>query len=293
MTPITCIAINGNRRQDGYIHTIDLLLKRLQSCGIGVVMTRKFADYLGEKGVALPVRTHVVAMSTAPTGAQLALSFGGDGTFLRTNRWVETLDIPVAGFNTGHLGYLADYDLSHGIEALDDLLAGNCRIESRMMLEVEVEGVALPASMPQRALNEVALLKRDTASMITVSAHAGNTFLADYRADGVLVSTPTGSTAYNLSVGGPILQPDVPVVVLAPIAPHSIGLRPMVLADNEVLRLKVASRAETFLLSVDGQSTPLVSGTEVTVRRAEHSAHVALRREHDYADSLRNKLQWG
>lgn len=223
----------------------------------------------------------------------MALSFGGDGTFLRTNRWVDRLEIPVAGVNTGHLGYLADYDLNKGIGWIDDILSGNYRVESRTMLEVKVDNLELPPSFPLVALNEVALLKRDTASMIELTATAGDTFLGSYRADGVLVSTPTGSTAYNLSVGGPILQPTVPALVIAPIAPHSIGLRPMVLSDDTKLRFCVKSRAETFLLSVDGNSYPLPSGSSIGITRAIRRAKVVMRPCHDYADALRTKLQWG
>ncbi|MDE7397211.1 MAG: hypothetical protein K2M98_05755, partial [Muribaculum sp.] len=183
--------------------------------------------------------------------------------------------------------------LNKGIGWIDDILAGNYRVESRTMLEVKVDNLDLPSSFPLIALNEIALLKRDTASMIELTATAGDTFLGSYRADGVLVSTPTGSTAYNLSVGGPILQPTVPAIVIAPIAPHSIGLRPMVLSDDTKLRFSVKSRAETFLLSVDGNSYPLPSGSDVSITRATRQAKVVMRPCHDYADALRTKLQWG
>jgi NAD+ kinase len=255
-------------------------------------MTEKFADYLTEKIGQRP-DVEVVGNNVPPAGTDIALSFGGDGTLLRTNRWVGDIDIPVAGVNTGHLGYLADYDLGGGIDWIDDIMAGNFGVESRTMLEVAVGGNTLPEGFPTVALNEVALLKRDTASMIEIAATAASTFLARYRADGVLVSTPTGSTAYNLSVGGPILQPTVPALVVAPIAPHSIGLRPMVISDDSTLTFKVKARAETFLLSVDGNSTPLHSGAEISVHRAARLAKVAMRPGHDYADALRSKLQWG
>lgn len=289
---ITTIAINGNRRQDRHIDHIAALLGLLTDRGVSIVMTNKFADYLSPH-MTLPATVKVVPMTVAPAGADMVLSFGGDGTFLRTNRWVADLDIPVAGVNTGHLGYLADYDLCYGIGWIDSLLSGDYRVEARTMLTVSADGASLPTSFPLTALNEIALLKRDTASMIEIEATADRTYLARYRADGVLVATPTGSTAYNLSVGGPILQPTVPVVVLAPVAPHSIGIRPMVLSDNSILRFRVKSRAETFLLSVDGNSVSLPSGAGVIVRRAPRKALVVLRPGHDYADAMRSKLQWG
>lgn len=225
--------------------------------------------------------------------ADVALSIGGDGTFLRTVQWVAGADIAILGINTGHLGYLADLSIEEAV-APD---CGPFAVQERTVLQVNVEEASASELSPEDfwpyALNEVAFLKKDTSSMITAETTVNGAPLTTYLADGLLVATPTGSTGYNLSVGGPIIEPTAPALVLAPVAPHSLTMRPLVLSDNSRISVVADSRGGSYLLSLDGRSTALPVGTRVTVSKAPFTVKVLQRRTRNFADTLRTKLLWG
>lgn len=224
--------------------------------------------------------------------ADVALSIGGDGTFLRTVQWVAGADIAILGINTGHLGYLADLSIEEAVATECEPFA----VQERTLLEVNVEEASascLPADFWPYALNEVAFLKKDTSSMITAETFVNGAPLTTYLADGLLVATPTGSTGYNLSVGGPIIEPTAPAVVLAPVAPHSLTMRPLVLSDTHCISVVTDSRADSFLLSLDGRSVALPVGTRVDVSQAPFTVKVLQRASRNFADTLRTKLLWG
>ncbi|MDE6489755.1 MAG: NAD(+)/NADH kinase, partial [Muribaculaceae bacterium] len=223
--------------------------------------------------------------------ADMALSIGGDGTFLRTAQWIGDRQIPILGINTGHLGYLAEIRLSEAPAMIADILAGNYNVEPRSLLEAIIPDC--PADYWPYALNEAAILKKDTSSMITAHTAINGTDLTTYLGDGLIISTPTGSTGYNLSVGGPIIQPTAPNWVISPIAAHSLTMRPLVTSDNERLSVTTTSRAGSYLLSLDGRSLSLQSGTTVEIRRAPFSVHIVQRPGHNFASTLRAKLLWG
>ena len=203
--------------------------------------------------------------------ADFAISIGGDGTFLRTARWVGAKEIPIIGINTGHLGFLAEESIKSAPQLIESLIEGKYFIESRSLLEVRaVEGdIRSSLSGWAYALNEVAILRQDTASMITVNTLLDNMPVASYQGDGLIISTPTGSTAYNLSVGGPIVQPTAPCWVLSPIAPHSLTMRPLVVSDSHIIETSVDSRAETYRLTLDGRTLILPINVKLRVRRAD------------------------
>ena len=216
----------------------------------------------------------------------MALSVGGDGTFLRTAAVVGNSDIPVLGINTGRLGFLADVNFSDLNETLREIFAGEYEIEERSLLEIAVD-------KPNRALNEVAVLKQDTASMLTIHTYINDDFLTSYQADGLIVATPTGSTAYSLSVGGPILVPNSPSMVLSPIAPHNLTSRPLVVQDDARIRLKIESRSNSFLVSLDGQSQVCHARTEIEIQKTGYTLKVVKRKGHTFYETLRDKLMWG
>lgn len=216
----------------------------------------------------------------------LALSVGGDGTFLRTAAVVGNSDIPVLGINTGRLGFLADVNFSDLKETLHEIFTGEYEIEERSLLEIAVDE-------PNRALNEVAILKQDTASMLTIHTYINNDFLTSYQADGLVVATPTGSTAYSLSVGGPILVPSSPSFVLSPIAPHNLTSRPLIVQDDAKIKLRIESRSNSFLVSLDGQSQVCHVRTEIEVKKADYMLKVVKRKGHTFYETLRDKLMWG
>jgi len=223
--------------------------------------------------------------------ADFVISMGGDGTFLKAASRVGRKDIPILGVNMGRLGFLADIspdDIEHCIYALaqDDFA-----IESRALIQVEADGN--PLGDFSYALNDVAILKRDTASMISVRANINGQYLNTYQADGLVVSTPTGSTAYSLSNGGPIIVPGTKVFSMTAVAPHSLNVRPIVIPDSAVIELDVESRSHNFLVAIDGRSEKCKEGTKITLRRAPYDVKVVKRSDHRYFNTLREKMMWG
>ena len=223
------------------------------------------------------------------------LSLGGDGTFLRAAHWVGNREIPIAGVNLGNLGYLTSFgydELTHIPELLN---SRNFDIESRTLLKVEFDEAVLSEGddIWNYALNELAVIKQDTASMISIPVTLNGKELGTYSADGLIVSTPTGSTAYNLSVGGPVLQPTVDAWVLSPIADHSLTMRPMVISNSARLELTAVGRAHSFRVSVDGKSFILPAGSKVGVSKAPFVCKMVCKKGAMFSSTLMSKLLWG
>lgn len=258
--------------------------------GVKVAVEKEFAGYLAAKIHQFPTFDTFVG-GELPADASVAMCLGGDGTFLSTARLVGSSGLPVAGVNTGHLGYLADVDIDVAYKLIDVIIAGDYRVEPRSVLQVTVDGHTLGFS--PYALNEVAILREDTASMIDIHARLDGMPLSDYRGDGLIVSTPTGSTGYNLSVGGPIIAPDAPALSIAPIAPHSLTMRPLVVSDSCVVEVTTESRASSFRLSLDGRSARLPLSATVKIERAPFDINIVHRPDHSFASTLRSKLLWG
>lgn len=284
------VAIYGSRRQGEYITRIARMLATLHENGVKIIMHSKLYRHLrSEVPGEQPVDSVVGDESF---DADVAISLGGDGTFLRTARWVGERQIPIVGVNTGHLGYLAAFNIEDIQGMVEDLLSGDYDIERRTLLKVEcADGTSL-GDYPY-ALNEVAILKTEDASMITCSVNIDGSSPARYQADGLIVSTPTGSTGYNLSVGGPIIEPTAAVLVLSPIAAHSLTMRPLVISDSNRLTVETTCRSRSFLVSLDGNARQLNAGATVEIVKAPFETLVIQRRGHRFTDTLRNKLLWG
>lgn len=282
------IAIYGSRRQDGHFQEIESFMNRLSQLGFEVVMHPKLYKHL--RAVMLPALGAVRRVTDCGDfTVDAAVSIGGDGTFLRTAMWLEGKDVPIIGVNTGHLGYLTALGVDRIAEVPDLLLSGTLECERRGL--IEVVSPELP-TWPY-ALNEVTVSKDDSASMINTVANLDGNLLAEYRADGLIVATATGSTAYNLSVGGPIIQPGTPVWVISPIAAHALTMRPLIVGDRSTLTLCPNARAEHFRLTVDGRAASLPVGTAVTLRRAPFDVTVLHLPGSTFSETLRNKLHWG
>lgn len=282
------IAIYGSRRQTPHAPQLQTLLHALAVGGAGIAMHPKLYEHLsGELGMSLP-GVAVADPYRSPAEADLALSIGGDGTFLRTAAWVAETGTPILGINTGNLGYLSALGIDEAVAHTDFILEGDYIVEPRTLLHVQADGLR---SWPY-ALNEAVVAKEDSASMITASATVGGRALTDYRADGLIVSTPTGSTAYNLSAGGPIVQPSAPCWVITPICAHSLGMRPLVISDDMEISLKVTGRCKAFRLSLDGRSVALPQGTTVTMRRAGFRTNIVQLRCNEFPAVLRSKLMF-
>lgn len=221
----------------------------------------------------------------------LVLSIGGDGTFLRTAAWVSRQDIPILGINTGRLGFLADVGCDEVEETLDEVFAGHYRIEERTLLRLHTDERAFHGY--NYALNEIAVLKRDTLSMITIHTYLNADYLTSYQGDGLVVATPTGSTAYSMSVNGPIIAPPCNNMVLSPVAAHSLNFRPLVIPDDYEITLAVESRNQSFLIALDGRSEVFPVGIRLKISRGDYTIKVVKRHGHTFYQTLREKLMWG
>lgn len=219
------------------------------------------------------------------------VSVGGDGTFLRAVAWEGRGVIPIAGLNGGHLGYLTGWTMDELRVFVNDIASRNYRVEPRAL--IKVEGIPTGADSDRYALNEVAVLKESSATMISVKAFIDGDYLADYAADGLIVSTPTGSTGYNLSVGGPILEPALAAWVISPVAAHSLNMRPLVVSDESEIELKANSRTGHLLLSLDGRSVRISQENTLRIVKAGFNALVARKTDATFAETLRKKLYWG
>jgi NAD+ kinase len=223
----------------------------------------------------------------------MVVSVGGDGTFLRTSATVGDSGIPVLGINTGRLGFLAAINYSDVDETLQEVMKGDYRVEERSLLKMITDETFPPEKFNAHALNEIAILKQDTASMLSIHAYINNDYLTSYQADGLVVATPSGSTAYSLSIGGSILAPTTPSMILSAIAPHNLTSRSLIVDDASLISLKVESRSHMFLVSVDGQSRVLDESVSIEIRKADYTLRVVKRVGHTFYETLRDKLMWG
>lgn len=219
------------------------------------------------------------------------ISLGGDGTFLKAAGRVGAKQIPIIGVNMGRLGFLANVNPGDIRATLDEVFAGQAEIEERAVIQLEADGGPLEGC--PYALNDIAILKRDNAAMISIRASVNGEYLVTYLADGLVISTPTGSTAYSLSVGGPIIVPQSGILSMTPVAPHSLNIRPIVISDDSEIRLEVESRSHNFLAAVDGRSEKLREGVTLTIRKAPHKVRIVKRSGQRFFSTLREKLMWG
>lgn len=281
------IAIFGNTLRAETIREVKHIIEFLQLRGVDIVLSQELRheafnrefpsveDYISQTGETI----------------DFALSVGGDGTFLTTASLVGHLDIPILGINCGHLGYLAEVQTDKIDAVLDLLITNNYTIEQRRMLEVSCQQESKIAS--PYALNEVAILKSGLSSMITMDVTLNGEFLHNYKADGLLIATPTGSTAYNLSVGGPLLEPHVNAIILTPVATHSLNIRPLVVLDDSKIDVKITSRNSNFLLSVDGRSQVLNQDLQLHIERSQRTIKIVHVEGQSFMQSLKDKLHWG
>lgn len=282
------VAVYGNSRQHQYARDLGQFFQLLHRGGAEIIMHAKlYRALVKEIAVMLGPVGRVVEDGEDFT-ADVALSFGGDGAILRTAMWVGSKEIPILGINTGHLGFLAAASINELPEVAREVLSGDFKTERRSLLQV----ISPQIGTWPYALNEVAFSKDESASMIEAEICIDSEMLATFRADGLIVSTPTGSTAYNLSVGGPIVEPTAPVRVIAPVAAHALGMRPLVVGEHKKVRVNVRGRARNFRLALDGRFISLPADTTVEIDVAPFGVHLVRRRGHEFFTALRDKLFW-
>lgn len=223
--------------------------------------------------------------------ADIVISMGGDGTFLNVASRVGSKQIPILGVNTGRLGFLSCITAEDIEPMIAEIYDADYLVADHSVLQVTCDEVQLTGY--PFALNEVSILKHDSSSMISINTCINNEYLTTYQADGLLVSTPTGSTAYSLSVGGPVIYPQSANILLTPVAPHSLNMRPLVLNDNVEVEMRVESRSHSFLISIDGRSQSCREGVHIKVRKAPFAVKVISRKGQSFFSTIRHKMMWG
>ncbi|MCR9265077.1 MAG: NAD kinase [Flavobacteriaceae bacterium] len=221
------------------------------------------------------------------------ISFGGDGTMLRAVTYIKDYGIPIVGVNTGRLGFLSTFKKENVRKLVTEFVAGHYTVEERTLVEVEVNPDLNEFENLNFALNEVTVSRKDTTSMITVETYLNDEYLTSYWADGLIVSTPTGSTGYSLSCGGPVIAPSAKSLVLTPIAPHNLNARPLVISDDTQIRLKVSGREQTHLVSLDSRIADIPNGKEIRIRKSDFTVKMIEYTSESFLKTLRNKLLWG
>ncbi len=282
------VVVFGNTYRKETLEQVEILFRVFGKHGIRVSVEQAFYAFMRD---ALHFEPQVDEVFTDDNfKADLALSVGGDGTFLNTASRIGNKNIPILGINTGRLGFLADISGEEIVSAFDDILAGRYRVEERAVLQVKTE---TDGEVYGFALNEVAVLKQDSSSMITVRTKLNGELLTDFQSDGLIISTPTGSTAYSMSVGGPLVLPQAKNLLVSAVAPHSLNVRPLVIPDDFKIELEVKSRSGCYLISLDGRSAVLDETTKVFIEKADYTIKVLKRENHTFYNTLRNKLMWG
>ncbi|WP_262248421.1 NAD kinase [Parapedobacter soli] len=287
------IAVYGREFHPSVIPYVQHLFDSLAAKGAELWIYGGFRDFLNEQRVVYPPNLNTfVAKEGLPADVGFMLSLGGDGTMLAAVSIVADSGIPVAGINFGRLGFLADISKDDIEVSMEAIFRGDYDIQKRTLVSVESTQAEL-FDGNHFALNDVTLFKSDSSAMITINAHVNGELLNAYWADGIIVATPTGSTAYSLSCGGPILMPGSGNFVITPISPHNLNVRPMVISDEVELVLDIESRSGKFLLSCDSKTTAVSSDIRLTVRKAHYQANLIRLTNYSYFATLRNKLLWG
>jgi NAD+ kinase len=283
------IGVFGSECREEQSVVIKGLFEKLYDWKAEVFVQTSFCDFLKSAFGYNPDRLGEIGEDCMEL--DIALSVGGDGTFLRTALYVHKYNTPILGINTGRLGFLADIGSDQIDETLDELFHKAYHIEERSMLQLFADDY--PFSGLNYALNEIAILKRETSSMITLHTWLNDDYLTSYQADGLVIATPTGSTAYSMSVNGPILLPQNRNFILSPVAPHSLNVRPLVIPDDFTIRLQIESRTNSFLVSLDGRSEDLPVEIALKIGKADFKTRLVKRYNQRFYQTLREKLMWG
>ncbi|MFT7666968.1 MAG: NAD+ kinase [Patiriisocius sp.] len=272
---------------------IQSILDVLQSKDVEIVIEENFLALMKENQ---SFHTDLSALGTFTKLDQsyaFFFSIGGDGTLLKSITFVRDLNIPIVGVNTGRLGFLATIQKEDVASSITEILEGNYYISERSLLAIETNPSHDEITPLNFALIEVAVNRRNTTSMIKVETTINGEYLTSYWSDGLIISTPTGSTGYSLSCGGPVIEPSNESIILTPIAPHNLNVRPLIIPDNSIVTLKVSGREDTHLVSLDSRILTLKNETIITVKKAPFTIKFVQLMEESFIKTLRKKLLWG
>ena len=283
------VAIFGNMYRSVLLSHIKLLFDYFKDKDVTILLDNSLYNYIKENGDCNLGFTEIIQNDDFQ--ADMALSIGGDGTFLSTAARIGKKGIPILGINTGRLGFLADVPNDEIIPALNAVLDSKFIVEERSLLSVETsDGETFEYPF---ALNEVSVLKQDSSSMMSITTSMNGQMVHTYHADGLIISTPTGSTAYSMSVGGPLAIPQTQNFILSPIASHSLNVRPLIIPDSWTIELEVHSRSLCYLVAIDGRSKVLDQTTKLRITKADYTIKTIKQLNHTFFDTLKNKLMWG
>ncbi len=284
------IAIYSYKLDDKYLSFIELLFQKLIEKNVNVLVHDVFYKGLSNH-LTLDETIQQFSDYEDLSGVDYLFSIGGDGTLLKTITYVRDSGIPILGINTGRLGFLTSIATEEVDNAIEAVLSKDFDLDTRTLLSLETENNLFGDI--NYALNEITLQKTDTSSMITIQVYLNNEFLNSYWADGLIISTPTGSTAYSLSCNGPIILPGSGNIIINPIAPHNLNVRPVVVPDDAELTLKIGGRTENFLVALDSRSLSVPLSSELRVKKANHQINLVRLKNYDFLNTLRTKLIWG
>lgn len=285
------IALYGSPFDPSKSKYIQHLVHKLEQEDISICIENQFFDFLEEH---ITFNKSVFSFDNyeeLKEQADILLSIGGDGTLLNTITFVRDSGIPILGINTGRLGFISSISTDQIDSAINQLLKGNYDIQERTLLQLESENNLFGDT--NFALNEVTILKKDTSSMIQIHAYLDDTYLNSYWADGLIIASPTGSTGYSLSCGGPIILPGTDNFIISPIAAHNLNVRPLVISDKTVIRLKVDEREELALVTLDSRSRAIDPSLVLTIRKANFKIKLIRLEDQSFVSTMREKLMWG
>jgi NAD+ kinase len=286
------VAIYGLTYQDNALDYVIELIDELQKVDSEIVIEEDFHSLLSKNRTIEEYQTFTESEGL-DSSFDMFVSFGGDGTILRATTYVKDTGIPIVGVNTGRLGFLSTFKKEDVRKVVQEFVKGDYVVVERSLVEVSPDSGVPEFAELNFALNEVTVSRKDTTSMITVETYLNDEYLTSYWADGLIISTPTGSTGYSLSCGGPVIAPTAKSLVLTPIAPHNLNARPLVVSDDTVIRLKVSGREENHLVSLDSRIASVANGKELLIRKAPFTIKMIEYTSESFLKTLRNKLLWG
>lgn len=272
---------------------IMMILDALQKQEVEVVIEENFLEIIDHNQNISENYSNLSTFTELDSSFDLFFSMGGDGTILKAVTFVCDLGIPIVGINTGRLGFLATIQREHIEESLQQIIKGEYTISQRSLLTITTDPPNDALVPLDFALNELAVNRKNTTSMIKVETHVNGKYLTSYWSDGLIVATPTGSTGYSLSCGGPVIDPNTNGLVITPIAPHNLNARPFVIPDDSVIQLKVTGRERNYLMSLDSRIATLDNETVITIRKASFNIPLVQLSNDSFIETIRQKLLWG
>jgi len=286
------VAVFGQPNQEHVLDYVVQLLDELHKADAGISIEKDFYSFLSGIGNLGRYQTFT-SDEGLDSSFDMFVSFGGDGTILRAITFVKDLGIPVVGVNTGRLGFLSTFRKEDVRKVVLEFLSGSYVLVERSLVELRSDFGIPEFGNLNFALNEITVSRKDTTSMITVETYLNDEYLTSYWADGLIVATPTGSTGYSLSCGGPVITPSARSLVITPIAPHNLNARPLVISDDTTIRLKVSGREDHHLVSLDSRIASIENGREITIRKAAFTVKMIEYASESFLKTIRNKLLWG